>query len=301
VSIKFLDIELLDRPWLTKYLDVKILWETKERGAMVTWDPAVYLDFAAERGRPFTDLLARVGAERPASVVDLGCGPGGLTASLAERWPGARVLGLDSSPEMVGRAASYSVPGRVEFELGDVRSWQPAEPVDVIVTNATLQWVPGHLELLPVWVSSALRPGGWLALQVPGNLSDPLHSLLRDLARSPRWFDRLAAAEDVRAVVPDPIGYDEVLAGAGCVVDAWETTYLHVLDPEGHLGADAVLAWAKGTALRPVLDALGDNDSREEFLGEYGELLHAAYPRRPWGTPLPFRRIFAVAHKPAAS
>jgi len=273
---------------------VRALATTLE-ACMVSWDPQIYLDFAAERRRPFEDLVARVRAEQPAQVVDLGCGPGGLTAELARRWPGARVLGLDSSPEMIDRARA-SATG-VGFELADLRSWQPAEPVDVIVTNATLQWVPGHLDLLPRWVGTALRPGGWLALQVPGNLGDPLHTLLRQVASSTRWAAQLGDAEGMRAEVPDPAGYAEVLAAAGCAVDAWETTYLHILDPEGRFGPDAVLAWAMGTALRPVLDLLPDKGSRDEFLEEYAGLLRAAYPRLPWGTPLPFRRIFAVARK----
>lgn len=267
----------------------------------VSWDPGTYLDFSSERGRPFQDLVARVRAQQPREVVDLGCGPGGLTASLADRWPTAHIVGLDSSPEMIAAAGERARPGRVEFALADLREWQPQQPVDVIVTNATLQWVIGHLDLLPVWVERNLKPDGWLALQVPGNLDDPLHTLLEDLARSPRWADRLAASTEVRDVVPDPIGYAEVLAAAGCEVDAWETTYLHILDPAGRLGPDAVLGWAKGTALRPMLDALPDNDSREEFLEEYAELLRSAYPRREWGTPLPFRRVFAVAHKVVAS
>jgi trans-aconitate 2-methyltransferase len=267
---------------------------------MVTWDPGTYLDFAAERGRPFEDLVARVGAERPEAVVDLGCGPGGLTATLALRWPAARVLGIDSSPEMIAAATERATPGRVDFQLADLRDWSPPEPVDVIVTNATLQWVIGHLDLLPVWVERHLRPGGWLALQVPGNLHDPLHTLLDGLARSPRWAARLAGTTELRDAVPDPVEYAAVLAAAGCRVDAWETTYLHVLDPEGHLGPDAVLAWAKGTALRPMLDAMPDNGSRADFLHEYAELLHSAYPRQDWGTPLPFRRVFAIAHKVAA-
>jgi trans-aconitate 2-methyltransferase len=280
---------------------------------MVGWDPTTYLDFAAERARPFHDLLARIGGQATGGsaggaagqvardtgevrrVADLGCGPGGLTASLATVWPQARVLGVDSSPEMIERAAAYAQAGRVEFELADLRDWHPAQPVDVIVTNATLQWVPGHLELLGRWVASAVRPGGWIALQVPGNLADPLHVLLREVAGSPRWRDRLGQAEHMRAVVPDPLGYAEVLAGAGCRVDAWETTYLHILDPEGRFGPDAVLAWTMGTALRPVLDLLPDKGSREAFIDEYAARLRSAYPRRPWGTPLPFRRVFAVA------
>jgi trans-aconitate 2-methyltransferase len=161
--------------------------------------------------------------------------------------------------------------------------------------------VKGHLELLPVWVERDLLPDGWFALQVPGNRHDPLHVLLADLVRSPRWTARLSGTQDVRDSVVDPIRYVEVLSEAGCTVDAWETTYVHVLDPEGRHGDDAVLQWAKGTALRPVLDALPDNETREEFLAEYAGLLRAAYPRRPWGTPLTFRRVFAVAHKEVGS
>jgi trans-aconitate 2-methyltransferase len=273
---------------------------------MVSWDPSRYLDFAAERARPFHDLVARIGCagkeERQSvqQVVDLGCGPGGLTATLAETWPWAHVVGVDSSPEMIAAASSYALPGEVDFELADLRDWLPAEPVDVIVTNATLQWVPGHLELLPRWVDRALRPGGWLALQVPGNLADPLHTRLREVATSPHWADRLADVEHLRAEVPGPLGYAEVLASAGCEVDAWETTYLHVLDPAGRYGPDAVLAWAMGTAVRPIVDRLPDPADRDAFVTEYAARLRTAYPRRPWGTPLPFRRVFAVAHKPAA-
>jgi trans-aconitate 2-methyltransferase len=268
---------------------------------MVSWDPGTYLDFAAERARPFEDLVARIGPTQPREVVDLGCGPGGLTAELADRWPGAHVVGLDSSPAMIAAAGQRTRAGQVEFELADLRDWRPARPVDVIVTNATLQWVIGHLDLLPLWVERDLAPDGWLALQLPGNLDDPLHTLLDDLARSPRWAVHLAGSLNLRAEVPDPMGYAEVLAAAGCQVDAWETTYLHVLDPAGRLGPDAVLAWAKGTALRPMLDALPDNGSRDEFLDEYAELLRSAYPRREWGTPLLFRRVFAVGHKVVGS
>jgi trans-aconitate 2-methyltransferase len=268
---------------------------------MVSWDPATYLDFSAERSRPFHDLLARVGAHDPHRVVDLGCGPGRLAGVLTDRWPLAHVLGVDSSPEMIAAAVPHAVPAQVEFERADLRAWQPAPPVDVIVTNATLQWVPGHLDLLPRWVETALRPGGWLAVQVPGNLDDPLHTLLHSLCGSPRWADQLADAEGMRDDVPDPAGYAEVLADAGCQVDAWETTYLHILDPAGRFGPDAVLAWAMGTALRPVLDLLPDKGSRDEFIGAYAEQLRAAYPRKAWGTPLPFRRIFAVAHKAVAA
>jgi trans-aconitate 2-methyltransferase len=249
------------------------------------WDPHRYLQYADERGRPFADLLARVAADEPARVVDLGCGPGTLTALLAQRWPGADVLGLDSSPEMV--AAAAQVPG-VRFAVGDLRDWQPVEPVDVLVSNATLQWVPGHLELFPRLVD-AVAPGGWFALQVPGNLDEPSHELRRELAAEPRfapWVAGVAVPEAAGAEV-----YLERLAALGCEVDAWETTYLHVLQ-----GEDPVFEWVSGTGARPTLQALPDG-LRAEFEAEFRARLRTAYPPGRRGTVLPFRRVFAVAHR----
>jgi trans-aconitate 2-methyltransferase len=271
---------------------------------MVSWDPSLYARFATERARPFTDLLSRVGADEPRRVVDLGCGPGDLTASLARRWPSSQVLGIDSSPDMLARAqdqtARADVVGRLAFELADVAGWAPAEPVDVIVTNATLQWVPGHLELLRRWVDH-LVPGGWIALQVPGNFDSPSHSQMRDVAALPQFAARLEGALRHGEAVGQPTTYAALLADAGCTVDAWETTYVHVLDPAGELGDDAVLAWVGGTGLRPVMDALEpEPELRQAFLDEYGARLRAAYPRRPWGTLLAFRRVFCVARREGA-
>jgi trans-aconitate 2-methyltransferase len=259
-----------------------------------SWDPGIYLRFAAERARPFHDLMARVGApaEGPRLVVDLGCGPGRLTTGLAERYPQARVVGVDSSPEMIERAQRYAAD-RVSFELGDVRAWQPDRPVDVLVTNAVLQWVPEHRDLLPRWVAG-LAPGGWLAMQVPGNFDSPSHTLMREVAAevAPRLLHTVLARE----VVDDPLAYTAALAPVAASVDAWETTYVHVLDPAGEFGDDAVLASVTGTGLRPVLDALADDEAaRELFVHQYTAALRKAYPRRPWGTALPFRRVFAVA------
>ena len=254
------------------------------------WNPTTYLAFADERSRPFADLTSRIGATAPRTVVDLGCGPGQLTAGLARRWPDAAVLGLDSSPEMIERARQHAGPG-LDFEVADLRAWTPDEPVDVIVSNATLQWVPDHLDLLPRLVD-ALAPGGWLAIQVPGNFDAPSHRLLYRLAADPRFAEATAGLE--RAAAPDAATYLGTLAGLGLEVDAWETTYLHVLD-----GPDPVFRWISGTGARPVLQALSD-DQRPVFEAEYKALLREAYPEQPHGTVLPFRRTFAVAHKPVA-
>ncbi|MPZ94168.1 MAG: methyltransferase domain-containing protein [Propionibacteriales bacterium] len=250
-----------------------------------TWDPVVYRSFAGERGRPYVDLLARVGAADPAYVVDLGCGPGDLTASLAERWPQSMVHGVDSSDQMIDAARATA---RLSFERADLRTWRPDRPVDVLLSNATLQWVPGHLDLLPQLVGW-LAPSGWLAVQVPANFGEPSHRILHELAADPRFRAFTARAE--RPSSHDARTYLRALQRLGLDVDAWETTYLHVLD-----GPDPVLRWISGTGARPVLHALPDG-LRAEFEQEYGAALRAAYPEQNGCVVMPFRRVFFVAHK----
>lgn len=252
---------------------------------MFTWDADRYLAHAGHRGRPFLDLVAQVRAEAPADAVDLGCGPGNLTRLLAERWPQARVRGVDASAEMV-EAARRDVVG-VDFEVADLRDWLERDgQVDVVVSNATLQWVPGHLDLIPRLVDR-VRPGGWLAVQVPANFDEPSHTICSALAAQAPY------AEHVRDVaVPsshEPDVYLAALAGAGCEVDVWETTYLHVLS-----GEDPVFSWVSGTGARPTLQALPD-DLRPEFERQLKARLRAAYPDSGHGVVMPFRRVFAVA------
>jgi trans-aconitate 2-methyltransferase len=257
------------------------------------WDPAQYLHFTDERSRPFYDLAARIGAIAPGYVVDLGCGPGNLTASLAVRWPEEEVLGIDSSAEMIAAAgqADYGAAtqsGRLSFVVGEVSDWQPARAPDVIISNAVLQWVPGHLELLPRW-AEYLAPGGWLAFQLPGNFDQPTHAVLRELAGSAQWRDRLSGVQ-LNRQAGEPAEYLDLLGRLGLTVDAWETTYLHVLQ-----GPDPVTEWYKGTGLRPVLAAL-DPAEAKEFVAEYSRRMQKHYPAAPYGTVLPFRRVFVVAH-----
>jgi trans-aconitate 2-methyltransferase len=250
----------------------------------LTWDPALYLGFDDHRSRPFFDLLARVGATAPRRVVDLGCGPGHLTEVLAARWPGADVRALDSSPEMVAAARERGVAA----ELADVVDFSPAPGTDVVISNAVLQWVPSHPQLLPRWLR-ALPPGAWFAMQVPGNFGAPSHALIRELLAEPRWQGSVRLRGE--KAVPEPAEYAELLAVDAAEVDVWETTYLHRLT-----GTDPVLRWISATALRPVQDAL-DPDDYEAFRAELAPRLRAAYPARPDGsTWFPFRRIFAVAH-----
>ncbi|MGV9313354.1 trans-aconitate 2-methyltransferase [Streptomyces sp. NPDC003691] len=269
------------------------------------WDPRQYLRHSGHRARPFLDLLARIpdpvapaAGGGPARIADLGCGPGNVTALLADRWPAAGITGFDNSPEMLALAEKdYAglTPGggRLAFGEADITDWTPDGPYDLIVSNAALQWVPGHAGSFARWVD-ALTPGGSFAFQVPGNYDAPSHALLGTLCGRPEWRERLGDRGRNFAHVLAPAEYLDLLTGLGCTTDVWETTYYQLLT-----GEDPVLDWVKGTALRPVLTELGeDTRATEAFLGQYRELLREAYPPGPRGTVFPFRRIFAVATKP---
>jgi trans-aconitate 2-methyltransferase len=259
--------------------------------ASLKWDPAKYVEFGNHRDRPYFDLTARVHADDPSRVVDLGCGPGNLTATLAERWPDAEVVGIDSSAEMLRKAADHSSRfANLSFSRQDITEWMPSDLTDVVVSNAALQWVPGHPALLAGWLA-ALSPGAWFALQVPGNFGSPSHVLMRQLAGSGRWKDKLDGVLRHDDAVAEPAEYLNIMLDAGCDADAWETTYQQVLQ-----GPDPVLEWVRGAGLRPVLAALGPEEAAE-FEAEYSVLLRDAYPATAHGTVFPFRRIFAVARK----
>ncbi|WP_329218065.1 trans-aconitate 2-methyltransferase [Streptomyces sp. NBC_01485] len=258
-----------------------------------SWDPAQYLRHAGHRARPFTDLLARVPdlPGDPPRIGDLGCGPGNVTALLADRWPTARVTGYDNSPRMLADAAAHA-GARLDFVHADLATWAPTETYDLLVSNAALHWVPGHLDALPGWLDG-LAPGGTFAFQVPDNLDAPLHALMRELGGTPRWKSRVSEALRPVDSVHAPAVYLDRLARLGCATDVWTTTYLHVLQ-----GDDPVLDWAKGTGLRPALDALADDpEAQAAFVTEYRDLLRKAYQPTPYGTVLPFCRLFAVATK----
>ncbi|MBZ9596260.1 MULTISPECIES: trans-aconitate 2-methyltransferase [Streptomyces] len=266
-----------------------------------TWDPQQYLRHAGHRTRPFLDLLARIPElpTSPARIADLGCGPGNVTELLTTRWSEAVITGFDLSPEMLQRATEqYAGPtaggGSLDFRHGDIAGWLPEEPYDLIVSNAALQWVPSHPGSFGAWING-LRPGGTFAFQIPGNFTAPSHALLAQLCDAPRWRSRLAGHGARYIHLLEPAEYLARFTELGCTADVWETTYHQLLH-----GPDPVLDWVKGTALRPVLTALGDDrEAVDAFLTEYRDLLRAAYPSGPRGTVFPFRRIFAVARKEA--
>ncbi len=269
--------------------------------AASAWNPTQYAHFSDFRDRPFRELVARIDAAHPKVVVDLGCGPGELTLTLAERWPEARVVGVDSSAEMLEAARATDAAGCVEWVRASAEDWDPTEAsgsVDVLVTNATLQWVPSHLRLIPSWVS-ALAPGVTFAMQVPANFDAPSHRLMREVAARHSRADDLAPGLDRAMGTALPETYAALLLEVAAEVDVWQTTYWQVLQPPAD-GTHPVLDWVKGTGLRPVLGVLTDPAEREAFLADYEAELEKAYPRRPFGVLFPFTRTFAVARTPHA-
>ncbi|MBI5164667.1 MAG: methyltransferase domain-containing protein [Magnetospirillum sp.] len=254
----------------------------------MTWDPATYGVFAQPRLRPALDLMARIGAEAPERVVDLGCGTGNVTRLLAARWPAATVAGLDSSPEMLA-AARIEAPG-IAFTRADAGTWRPEPPVDVLFSNAALHWLDDHAALLPRLLAG-VAPGGWLAVQMPRNHGAPSHTGMVAAARSGPWATKLAPLLRPSPVA-EPAVYYDLLAPLAAEIDIWETEYLHILD-----GADPVLRWTMGTALKPLVDVLDDSE-RPAFLADYAARMRAAYPPRSDGKTLfPFRRVFLVARQ----
>jgi trans-aconitate 2-methyltransferase len=254
-------------------------------GLELSWSAKQYLAFEDERTRPVRDLLAALPPIDARSVIDLGCGPGNSTEVLAACYPQAKVSGIDSSSDMI-EAARRRLP-QVDFAVEDLQAWQGAGPFDVILANAVLQWVGHHATLLPVLIAK-LAPDGALAVQMPDNLQEPAHQLMREVAADGPWAAKLAASSAAREPLANAAWYYELLRPLCTKVDLWRTTYYHFLSG----GPDALVEWFKGSGLRPFLEPL-DGAERAAFLARYGAAVAEAYPPVADGRILlPFPRVF---------
>jgi trans-aconitate 2-methyltransferase len=262
---------------------------------MPAWNSDTYLKFANERTQPATDLAARVAITAPKRVIDLGCGPGNSTAVVAQRWPSARITGVDNSSAMLA-TARRDFPGW-DWQEADIATWAATglsargDRPDVLFSNAALQWVPNHHALLNDLLQN-VASGGALAFQVPHNLDAPPQCYLRELAASKAWSKRFTRVP-VSWHVETAAFYYDVLTPLSARVDLWFTEYAHVLS-----GPDAVVEWYRGTGLRPFLDALPDDTARDGFLHDYLAALTPEYPRQSDGKILMyFRRLFVIAYR----
>jgi trans-aconitate 2-methyltransferase len=174
---------------------------------------------------------------------------------------------------------------------GSFESWSPDRPVDLIFTNAALQWAGGHESLFPRLVQS-LAPGGVFACQVPLSHSAGWYDLLRETIAEPQWAAQLQDVRGTQPIAPADAYYGW-LAPYCSSVDIWSTIYLHVLT-----GDDPVVEWMKGTGLRPYLQAFSSETERDLFLAAYRARVSRAFPQRPDGTTLfPFPRLFVLARR----
>jgi trans-aconitate 2-methyltransferase len=254
-----------------------------------TWDARQYLKFEGERTQPVFDLLNRLRLADPQRIIDLGCGPGNSTQVLRRRFPESEIIGLDSSPEMIGRARREFPEGL--WQLEDVTQWKTEQPFDLVFSNAMLQWVPDHEHLLPRLLEQ-VAPGGALAAQIPAHYDSPLHREIIEVSHDPRWTSRMEKARTSLTNRP-PAFYYDLLAGRAAGIDIWETTYQHVVP-----GPTAVLEWFRGTGLRPYLEALSTEEERSAFEADLNARYAASYPRRANGCVLfPFRRLFLVVYR----
>jgi len=256
---------------------------------MKDWNPDLYRQFEAERTRPAQELLNRIPLLSPAYVTDLGCGPGNSTELLHQNWPEAQVTGLDSSQAMLDQA-QRRLPD-CKFTLADIRHWQATPPQDVIYANASLQWLTDHPVLLPHLVTQ-LAPGGVLAIQMPDNLDEPSHRLMRHVAERPAWQAKTDPQTAARKRLLSTDDYYDLLTTAGCRVDLWRTTYYHVMP-----SPQAIIDWLLATGLRPYLAALDDAEQALWLADYHAEIARAYPPRQDGNLLLAFPRLFLVAQK----
>ena len=256
---------------------------------MSKWNPDLYMKFADERTQPSRDLLARVNLSDPTAIVDIGCGSGNSTQVLCQRWPEAQITGLDSSPEMIEKARR-AYPQQ-DWVLADAASWQPETPFDLVFSNATLQWIPDHDQLVPA-LFAQVREGGALAVQVPANQSSPLHQAVLRVSQTPAWRDSTAGCSSLLNY-REPGYYYDLLSRLSGQLQVWTTTYYHVMAT--HQG---LIDWYSSTGMRPYLDRLASEDLRREFQAQVLEACRAEYPAQQDGKILfPFQRLFFVANK----
>ncbi|POA19581.1 trans-aconitate 2-methyltransferase [Pseudomonas sp. FW300-N1A1] len=254
----------------------------------MSWSAKQYVAFEDERTRPARDLLAAIPNRDARSVIDIGCGPGNSTELLVQRFADASVRGIDSSADMI-ESARKRLPS-VRFDTTDIATWNEPGPFDVIFANAVLQWLPDHATLLPSLVAK-LAPGGSLAIQMPDNLEQPAHRMMREVAANGPWAGKLADIAGQRTTLDDATTYYQMLCTCSSRVDVWRTTYHHPLAG----GPAAVVEWFKGSGLRPFLEPLGEAE-KHRYLAQYLEAIEPFFPELADGSVLlPFPRVFIVA------
>ncbi|MDR0426027.1 MAG: methyltransferase domain-containing protein [Clostridiales bacterium] len=256
---------------------------------MPIWNAADYLRFETERTLPSRDLCAGIPLDKPQNILDVGCGPGNSTAVLRERFKSARILGIDSSEEMI-KSARKSRP-ELDFRLLDAGKDLDKldENYDVVFSNAVFQWIPDNKRLIKN-LAALIRPGGALAVQVPYNDKAEVVKALGRTVKSPDWAVKLEFARKRHELTPQ--AYYDTLSKYFKTIRMWETAYYHILEKH-----EDFIDWYRGTSLRPYLQALSEQD-QTRFLGGLLSEIRQKYPARKDGKILfRFTRLFFIAQK----
>lgn len=258
---------------------------------MADWNPGLYLRFERERTQPVRDLVARLEVREPSRILDIGCGPGNSTAVLKERWPRASVTGLDKSRAMIEKARR----SRTDVEWLEVDAASDLSHLgtfDVVLANASLQWLPNHEALLPR-LFRCVGPGGALAVQIPQFDLMPSAEAIRQTTRQAEYESFFSDFDEALHRLDDPAYYD-VLSASSRALDLWVTHYYHVMEDHA-----AIVEWMKSTALRTYLDRL-PSSQQEPFLAAVLERLKQVYPTQRDGRVLfIFKRLFFIAYRAA--
>ncbi len=255
-----------------------------------SWNPDVYLRYQAYRARPALDLIAQIPLETPGPIADLGCGPGNVTKTLLDTWPDRKVTGVDLSEDMLAKAKGSDGASGIDWQHGDIATWQAPEPLALLFSNAALHWVQ-NLETVIPRLATQIKSEGWLAYQIPVTFESAYQHCIRETVQSEHWKTKLG---DVW-MYKDPPGPDamyDLLSPSCTSVDIWVTDYHHVLE-----GENPVLEWIKGTGLTPYLAVLNEQE-QSEFIADYGARVQRAYPKQDDGNTLfLMKRIFVLAQK----
>jgi trans-aconitate 2-methyltransferase len=278
------------------------------------WNPELYLRFTSERSRAAVDLIARIQAPAPRTVIDIGCGPGNSTQALAARFPNAHLTGLDNSPAMIAKArADYP---QHEWLLADAASFEseesrgepdgsavrvpsregmgplpgfPSRKFDIVFSNAAIQWIPDHAHLV-ARLAALASPGGVLAVQTPMFSDMPIREAIARTAAKPRWHQAMHGCDAHFTFLPHGFYYDQ-LSPRASTIDMWETSYVHVMS-----SLPALIEWMRATGLRPYLERLAETADQHSFEEDLLEELGKDYHVRPDGKVLfPFKRLFFIA------
>ena len=256
---------------------------------MREWDPDQYLQFKRERTQPSIELVARIQMDDPRTIIDIGCGPGNSTQILLRRWPHADILGLDKSEKMIQKARQ-DYPHQ-KWIVGDASTLETRQTYDIVFSNAAIHWIPEH-DVLLRRLFQIVNKNGILAVQVPANQESPLFKSILRVSRSAKWSAFTKGREE-SITYHDAGYYYGQLALYTKEIVIWETIYYHIMQSHEEL-----IDWYKGTAMKPFLDSLPNDESRDEFKREVLIECQKDYPlQRDRRILYPFKRIFFTARK----